>query len=280
MNTQPTKDMMIACAECGHQDFMLDEHLLQAHGLSVSEYAAKHPSANTVSKELVANWEASRPAPKRVGPPKRQDLTISFAGVSFPVNADVPASACLPMPPAYRVPTQGRLVKDVQHVAVSLRCKRSVYIWGLPGSGKDAVIHAWSWLTRTPGAIFQVTPSTDIQSWFFSRGFDEKGTTWNEGAFLKAARDGYLLPDGTRVPMVILISDFDRADKAQAEYLRLICDSIEGRLMGPGGVTYPVLPGTMIVATANSCGSGDIRGRCISANPIDASLLDRFNRKF
>jgi hypothetical protein len=34
-----------------------------------------------------------------------------------------------------------------------------------------------------------------------------------------------------------------------------------------------------VVATANSPGAGDNRGRCVSANPIDASILDRFERK-
>lgn len=280
MIDQPTKDMMVSCAECGFQDFMLQEHLMDAHGLTVDAYCDAHPSASVISDAMVKAWEATRPAPKRIGPPNKADLTVSFAGMPFPVHADVPASACLPMPEAYRVPTIGKLVKDVQHFGVSMRRSRSIYIWGLPGTGKDAVVHAWSWMTRTPGAIFQVTPSTDIQSWFFSRGFDEKGTTWVEGEFLKAVRDGYLLPDGTRIPMVILVSDFDRADKSQAEYLRLICDSIAGRVMGPGGVTYPVLAGTRIVATANSSGSGDVRGRCISSNPIDASILDRFERTY
>lgn len=280
MSFQPTTDMQVKCAVCGHDDFILDAHLLEKHGLTVTEYLTQHPSALTMSKELFEQHEAGRPAPKRVGPPAATDLTVEFAGVTFPVDAEVPATACLPMPRAYRVPTAGKLVKDMTHVAVALRRSRSVYVHGLPGTGKDACFHAFSWMTRTPGQLFSVTPSTDIQAWFFSRGFDEKGTHWVEGEFLKAARDGHVTPSGRRVPKIILVSDIDRADKAQAEYLRLILDSIEGRLMGPEGVSYPVLKGTIFAFTANSAGSGDIRGRCISANPIDASLLDRIERKF
>jgi hypothetical protein len=33
------------------------------------------------------------------------------------------------------------------------------------------------------------------------------------------------------------------------------------------------------MATANTSGSGDVRGRCVSSNVLDASILDRFERK-
>jgi hypothetical protein len=46
--------------------------------------------------------------------------------------------------------------------------------------------------------------------------------------------------------------------------------------MGPGGKLFKVLEGTIIAATANSAGAGDARGRYVSANPLDASILDRF----
>jgi hypothetical protein len=168
----------------------------------------------------------------------------------------------------------------VQHAVIALRKRRSMYIWGLPGSGKDALFHAWSAITRTPAIIRQVKPGTDIEAWFFTRGFDEKGTFWEEGGVLKALRDGFRTDDGRQIPYLLLATDFDRADREQAENMRLITDSIQGRIDGPAGLVYKVLPGTIIVATANTAGSGDERGRMISANPIDASLLNRFERKF
>ena len=273
--------MTIKCKECGHneRDWIAD-HLAEAHSLSVDAYLTAHPGAVTVSQRLIDRWETERPRAKRTGPPALDTLSIEFSKVNFPVNYNVPESVCLPMPPEYRIPSHGALGKDVQHAVVSLACKRSLYIWGLPGSGKDALFHAWSAMTRTPAIIFQVQPGVDIQGWFFSRAFNEKGTFDEEGELLKAARDGYVCEDGTVVPYMLLISDFDRADRAQAEYLRLITDSIQGRIKGPKGVTYPVLPGTIICATANTAGSGDSRGRMTSANVIDASILDRFQRTF
>lgn len=272
----------VKCLEegCAHEDHYLGDHLLEVHGLTVDAYLAKHPGAATASKELLDAWENRNKTVRRAPPPVPSALTIQFAGVTFPVNADVPASACLPLPDKYRCPEAGKLGKDVQHAAVALARGRSTYIWGLPGSGKDAFIHALSALTRTPAVIMEIAPGVDIQSWFFSRGFDATSTRWEEGELLRVCRDGYTTSTGRRIPYIVLVSDIDRADRSQAEHMRLITDSIKGRVKGPGGVTYDVFPGTVFVATANSAGSGDNRGRCISSNPIDASLLDRWERKF
>jgi MoxR-like ATPase len=273
--------MAVKCNICGHEERdWLADHLLEAHGLSVEQYLDQHKGAPTASQRLLDRWEKQRSKTRRALPPKANELTVNIAGVEFPVNPDVPAEACLPLPPEYRVPRHGGLGKDVQHAVVSLKRRRSIYIWGLPGSGKDALLHAFSALTRTPAAIFQVQPGIDIQGWFFARAFNESGTYYEEGEALRALRDGFLTPSGRRIPYLLAFSDMDRMDRAQAEYMRLITDSIQGRVKGPGGATYPVLPGTVIAATANTAGAGDSRGRMVSSNVLDASILDRFERKF
>lgn len=266
---------------CSHkeQDW-LGDHLVEAHGMSAGNYQAAFPGAQIVSKRLRGRYEKEIGNPRRAHPPAPETLTVKFAGLAFKVHTGVPVEQCLPMPEHYRLPKSGQLGKDVANAIVALFCNRSLYIWGMPGTGKDALIHAWSNLTRTPAIIKQVIPGSDIESWFFSRGFDEKGTAWEEGDVLKALRDGYLCDDGTRVPYLLLVSDLDRADRSQAEYLRLITDSILGRVSGPTGAVYNILPGTQVVATANTPGGGDERGRMVSAQPLDASLLDRFERTF
>jgi MoxR-like ATPase len=265
------------CPFEGH--FILD-HLLEAHGMTGAQYEASYPGAPTVSDDLLKRHESSKGRPRRSHPPTDKELTVEFGGVSFPVNWDVPADACLPLPYEYKVPQYGNLGRDIQHAAVALRTGRSAYVWGLPGSGKDAFYHAFSAQTRTPAAIFTVRPGEDIQGWFFVRSFNAEGTAWEEGDFLRKARDGYLTKEGRRLPYMLVISDFDRSDRSQAEAMRLVLDSISGRIMGPAGKTYNVLPGTIVVATANTSGAGDSRGRMISANPLDASILDRFERTF
>jgi len=272
---------MIQCPICNHEGHLLDEHIAQVHSMDLGAFKALYPNAKTVSPELKSRWEAQVNKVKRTAIDDLENVTIAFAGVNPKINPDVPEEVCLPLPPHYRIPSVGTLGKDLGHAAISLASHRSMYVWGLPGTGKDALFHAWSNWTRTPALIFQVQPGVDIQSWFFSRSFDANGTKWEEGEMLKALRDGYTSPiSGRVIPYMILISDFDRADRAQAESMRLVMDSISGRVKGPGGATYPVLKGTQIVVTANSAGAGDTRGRCISSNPLDASILDRFERKF
>lgn len=278
-----SKASRIACQIAGCQHTVADwlgDHLAEDHGLSVDAYLAAHPQATVASKRLEDAHEKAMGTPKREHPPKPSDLTVDFAGMTFKVNVDVPPEACLPLPAEYVLPHFGELGKDIANALVALYRGRSLYIHGLPGTGKDALFHAWSALTRTPAIIKQVIPGSDIEAWFFSRGFNEKGTHWEEGDVLVALRDGYVTTSGDRIPYMLLCSDLDRADRSQAEYMRLITDSIQGRISGPTGTVYRLLAGTRVVATANTAGGGDERGRMISANPIDASILDRFERKF
>lgn len=269
----------IACAICGFSAHYLGDHVKDAHGMTAAEYVSTYGQP-LWSKKLEDAYRAKQGNVRRNAASSLDDLAVEFAGIKIKVNTDVPADACLPMPQAYTIPASGKLGRDVESAAFSLARKRSMYVHGLPGSGKDALFHAYSQMTRTPALIFQIQPGEDVQGWFYSRSFDQNGTRWEEGELLKALRDGYKSPvSGRVVPYMILISDFDRADRSQAEALRLVMDSISGRVKGPAGVTYPVLAGTQIVATANSAGAGDTRGRCISSNPIDASILDRFERK-
>jgi hypothetical protein len=205
---------------------------------------------------------------------------VQLCSLLAPVYWDVPSIACLALPAFYRFPQYGALGEDIQEALISLISGRITYLWGVPGSGKDAFVHAYAHMTRTPSLLFKIDPGEDIESWFFSRSFNTQGTFWEEGPLLRCLRDGYSTLTGRVVPYLILISDVDRATPRQAESLRMVLDSIQGRVKGPAGVLYPVLPGTQVVMTANTSGSGDSQGRSISASPIDASILDRFERTF
>lgn len=275
-----TEEQRPACRLCGHRDHWLEGHLAEEHALTLAAYQEAHPGAAVGSWGAVSGDNLNTVADFKRTPPDLDALTVDIAGMASRVNPDVPEDACLVLPRAYRVPQHGQLAADVRDAAISLALGRSTYVWGLPGSGKDALFHAWSALTRTPGLLFQVEPAADIRSWFFSHEFDKDGTTWREGDLLRALRDGYTTPRGRVVPYMILFTDLDRATKEQAESLRLVLDSIQGRVKGPNGTTHKVLPGTRIVVTANTPGGGDVRGRCISSNVIDASILDRFERVF
>lgn len=260
------------CSWSGH--FIID-HLKEEHGIDPEDY-----DGPLMSEKLAARFAEQSEKMRRKGAPNLDVLKVEFAGLQFQINWDVPAQDCLPLPSQWHFPKHGRLARDIREASISLMRNRSMYIWGMPGSGKDALFHAYSALTRTPGAIFSIMPDTDVQSWFFSRSFDASGTSWEEGALLQCLRDGYVTRSGRRIPYLILITDFDRANPNQSEILRLCLDTIKKRVPGPQGKVYDILPGTCIVVTANTAGSGDERGRFVSAKPIDASIMDRFDRGY
>jgi len=268
---------LATCKLCATEHFWLGDHLPEVHDMTLVEYLDKHPGEPTCSQGLLDAYQVAGVKKRKAA--EAAGLSLSFAGISFPIDTRVPASACLPMPDHYAIPKNGKLAQDIQDVAVALKRNRSVWVWGAPGTGKDAIFSALCAMTRRPSLLFTVVQGADVTAWKFTRAFNAAGTSWEEGALLKALRDGYLATNGDRIPYLIVLSDFDRATRQQAEELRQILDSIQGRISGPTGEIWPVLPGTIIVATANSSGAGDTTGRCISANPIDASILDRFERK-
>lgn len=270
-----------ACRECGHRNHWLGTHIVELHGMSVDDYLYRHPGAPLVSKSALADLnKGNGNRVVRAHPPSPDMLTTVFAKTTIRVHADVPPDACLPLPEAFRVPVYGDLAEDVCDVMIPLVMGRSIYVWGPQGTGKDALFHAYSAYARRPALIFQIEPSTDIRAWFFSHEFDKEGTDWPEGELMRAIRNGYTTPTGRVIPYMILLTDFDRATKEQAEALRLVLDSIEGRVKGPKGVTYQVLKGTQFVMTANTAGAGDESGRYVSANVMDSSILDRIERAY
>lgn len=205
---------------------------------------------------------------------------VEFMGVVFPRYNNVPELDCLPMPEHYGQPTSGDSLTQLKEMAIALRNRRSAFVHGQSGAGKDAFFHAFSATTRHPAKIFTISPQEDIQAWISVRSFSKDSTSWEEGELFKAVRYGYTTPDGKTLPYMILLSDFDRATRHQGEILRLIMDSIQGRIMGPDGKNYPVFPGTLLVATSNTAGGGNTNGRFVSSNPLDASIMNRFQRKF
>lgn len=199
-------------------------------------------------------------------------------GLAIDRDDDVDPEACLPMPAGYRWPENGNARDAAARAMLALSRGRNCYLWGPPGVGKDAIVHAYSARFRRPGMALTFRPGSDLAPWFYSRRIDATGTSWQYGHLWRALTEGLPARDGRARPALVLLSDVDRADPAQLEWFRLLADSIEGRVLGPEGRTVPVLPGTQFVCTANSCGSGDTRGRLVSSQPMDASILDRLGR--
>lgn len=264
----------LKCPICGHEGHYLAPHLLEAHGVGEGEFAGE-----TVSPALEAAFEASVKGKRRTAFDPAKGVTAKFAGIPLPVNLDVPSEACLPLPACYAVPAYGKLADAIRRVAARVAAGNSkpLWVWGPPGTGKDAVFSALSARMRRPARVFNITPDADISGWLATRALGPEGTYWEEGELLKALRDGYRTADGRVVPYLIVLSDVDRATRAQQEPLRAILDSLGGRVPAANGM-HRVLPGTLVVATANTSGGGDTSGR-YTATPTDTSVLDRFTFK-
>lgn len=281
--TTAVTDNRVQCALCDFRSHSLIDHLRESHNMDLDEYLAAHPGAPTVSQELLDAMEKQGSARRKtIAAPG--ELTVDLMGQTVSVDAHVPEGLCLPMPSGYQFPTKGPAKAAFQRIILGLLRGRNLYVWSGPGTGKDAVAHAYSALTRRPCVMVTFRPGTDLSPWFYARSIDESGTGWEYGHLWDALVNGIQGRDGkVRAPLVVL-SDVDRADPAQAEWFRILTDSISGRILGPDGTMVPLVTDSFgnrpqFYCTANSCGTGDARGRMTSANPIDASIMDRLGRK-
>ena len=282
----PDASNQVLCRECGQLvPHFLPKHL-QAHTvtvdgqtrtMTVDDYLRKHPGAPTLSAALLVRLSGKTdPSLDRPGLLPGQDVRVPIAGVQHRVHLGVPREACLPAPPHYKPPQLGQAGKAMFHLSLVLHEERAIYIHGETGSGKDAAIHYFSAATQRPCLLVQIVPKVDLRPWISVRGFKNGETVWEDGPLTRAVRDGY---GADKVPYMILFTDIDRAEADQAENLRMMLDSIQGRIVTPGGSIYPVLPGTQFVATANTVGSGDGAALYVSAKPQDISILGRFPAK-
>ena len=278
------KDERVVCAECGYKSHALVSHLMTEHGMSVQDYLTAHPGAATISQKAL---DALSSRVNRSAAPSPDDLSVTFLGVTMKVDAAMDASECKDLPWGYMAPSRGKAKAACQRVVMALARldaqglpkNHVVFFHGMPGTGKDALVHALSYYTRRPVAEVTFKPGVDLGPWFYTRSITQEGTGWEYGHLWRVLTEGVKGRDGVARPAIILLSDVDRADSAQAEWFRILADSMGGRILDPHGKMVPLFKGTQFVCTANSVGSGDERGRMVSANPMDASILDRLGRK-
>jgi hypothetical protein len=266
-------DGRIPCPLCAFSAHSLLNHAMTAHGLTAEEWvlAGHGPTVSPLVLEALGGRRKAAPAP--------ENLTARIMGCEVPVDVNVSAEQSLKRPDGYGWATQGKAKGVAQRLVQALIRGRNVFLWGLPGTGKDAAVQAFCAETRRPVVLISFKPGTDISPFFYTRAISAEGTSWEYGHVWDALVHGIEGRDGVRRAPLILLSDADRADAAQLEWFRLLTDSIEGRILGPDGKTVKLISGIQFVCTANSCGSGDARGRMASANVMDASIMDRLGQK-
>lgn len=269
-------DGRIQCALCDFKGHSLLDHVQKVHGLTPAQYSADHGA--TLSPLVLERVNAGV---RRSPAPAPQDLTVDIGGwFQMPVDTGITPEQTCTRPSGFLWATKGSSLKVHKRLTQSLARGRNVFLWGMPGTGKDAAIQAYFNDVRKPVIVISFKPGTDISPYFYTRAILADGSTaWEYGHVWDAIVNGVEGRDGVRRAPVILLSDADRADQAQLEWFRLLTDSIEGRILSPEGKTVPLIPGVQFVCTANSCGSGDARGRMASAGVMDASIVNRLGMK-
>jgi len=270
--------MTIKCVICNFEHHAIINHLSTVHNMTPEAYVAKY-NAPVISDTIhgMISKKLSRTTVST-------DLTVKIGKTDLTVDTSVKGETCLPMPKGYQFPTKGEAGKAFERALRAVKNGRNAFIWGMPGTGKDAFVHAFSALTRRPALALSFTPGKDLDGWFYKQVLDSNGSRWEFGAVWKAVTQGVEGKDGIRRAPMILLSDVDRADPAQAEWFRILCDSISGRILDPHGNMVTLFRDQFgnkpqFVCTANSVGSGDARGRMTSSNPIDGSIMDRLGAK-
>jgi hypothetical protein len=268
------------CLHCGHEAHWLGDHLAEVHGQTVGEYLDMFPGATTASEAAVAAFEKVSGGSRRVAP-KPEDLRVSVLSYDRAPDIGVSEDMCLRMPRHWRWPKANSNARSAMEDAfldllvVDPENPPNVWVWGLPGTSKDSSIKALCASLRIPSLFVQIVPGRDLSPLFYQLELRDGETTYQYGELWKAATQGVEGTDGVRRPVLILLSDFDRADPAQVEWFRALLEE-DGRINGPDGRVHELFPGTRFVATANTNGSGDERGRMVSAGALDSSILDRF----
>ena len=278
-------DNRVICAECGHASHSLLDHVREDHGLSPQEYLEKHPGKGLVSQELLDKMAEQAKGVKRKPINQPDDLTVKLGGYVLKCNPQTMEMDALPCPPSYFFPSKGKAKKAFTRALRALVNGRNLFLHGMPGTGKDALVHAYSFYSRRPVVMVTFKPGTDLAPWFYVRSIGKEGTGYDYGHVWDALVNGIEDRKGNRRAPLMLLSDADRADSAQVEWFRILTDSISGRILDPHGKMVPLFRDPItgktaqFACTANSVGSGDARGRMASANPMDASIMDRLGKK-
>ena len=158
-------DGRIQCALCDFKGHSLIAHLEAEHGMTAQAYIeAGH--GPTLSPMVL-----DRLVVKRKPAPEPKDLSVDIGGwFKMPVDIGITAEQTCKRPEGFLWATKGRSKKVHQRLTQSLARGRNVFLWGLPGTGKDAAIQAFFSDLRKPVIVISFKPGTDISPYFYTRG--------------------------------------------------------------------------------------------------------------
>ncbi len=140
-----------------------------------------------------------------------------------------------------------------------------VFMTGLSRSGKTCMGHQVCAVRKREMIRVNITEETDEDDLLGSFRLQEGNTVWFDGPVVAAMRKGAIL----------LLDEVDKASH-KCMCLQPILEGSPVYLKKIGEVVYPA-DGFNIIATANTKGQGDERGKFLSSQLLDEAFLDRFS---
>jgi hypothetical protein len=195
---------------------------------------------------------------KRVTEFAGKDMSHLFANVKPRKSVAVDQVADEPVPPLpvlriptpraggmywYEAPEQSDLF---DHFIAARKALGAIFHGGLlltgpAGSGKTLSIKRRLTALGQPFLVMNAATVTDPQKWFGRREIDKDGTRYEESAFVKAVRAGW----------VVVLDEFNRAHPAISNPIYSLLDGQQELVLSDLDMTIPVHPATVFIATAN-----------------------------
>ena len=139
-------------------------------------------------------------------------------------------------------------------------------LFGDRGSGKSSALRQLHAYLNLPLFSKSGHKRLEFEDLLGTKEIVDGDTVTMDGPLVQAARLG----------ATFLFEEIDRAPEETSIGLNPILDGYPVENILNGGESIPRLPGFRVAATANTYGSGDVRGEYNTANILDASLMDRF----
>lgn len=282
--------LRITCRICEEQDiqsghyFSLQSHLERAHpDISWEEYVQRYDDASRFPREVWESWQ--RQAPERQSTQQFQG-TIQIGDIQIDRMYEDPIQT-FKRPDHFQYPQKGDAGDAMQRLARALKYGieegRAIWLHGEAGTGKSSAVRALGHDLGLECSYYSLREGQDPELYLGKEKVvidEETGqnkTLFRRGPLLQDLR-GREGPDGERRPVLILLDDMDRAPPRYHEIFRHVLDDTRSIRVANLPDTIEIHPRTLIVATANSVGTGDDVGRYHSVEVVDASIRDRFDR--
>lgn len=272
------KGDMITCLENGVKTHSIANEL--PDGMDIHSYLRRYQANSAIFSPKVLNYLYSKNIQRKGTKSFGEKFKVGNIEINIR-DGDLTGPANRPQNFVY--PLKGDAGAACLRVARAVKYNKSVYLYGPAGTGKSDLFRALAHDMNMEFSLYPMREDLDTALYLGQTHVVIDPETGNNKTEFKPGRllediKGRIGKDGILRPVMIVVDDIDRAPAEYHEVFRHILDGTKGVFVPELGTTIDVLPGTLIVATANSRGRGDDFGTYTSVQSMDDSILDRFGR--